>query len=154
MASLVRPRLSGPIRDSTTCQASVCFRHPGYKDDINQLLLLPVLDSGGIDYDTAHTACAILAGNRWDGLLAEKANGEGVAVLEDRILRKQYYYFHVSNDPNGKCRTSRPSTTVGMIVDTCATLTSLGKIPYSSNLRPLALPSRRSATSMANPVHS
>jgi hypothetical protein len=51
------------------------------------LLILPALDNGGIHYETAHIACAILANNRWDGWFTEE-QGDRVHVPDDRIIRE------------------------------------------------------------------
>ena len=60
------------IPDDVTC--TVTFRHPGYPDEHNIIMVLPALDDpeGGIHYETALIACAVVAGNRWDGFLSEQ----------------------------------------------------------------------------------
>ena len=61
------------------------------------------LDGGGIEYDTARVACAILAGNRWDGWLARRSHddeGTGYERIErptDGVTREEVYYFCVSD---------------------------------------------------------
>ncbi|KAG9511535.1 hypothetical protein KCU85_g10076, partial [Aureobasidium melanogenum] len=71
----VRPPFAAPthqdggrdIPDDAT--HTVTFRHPGYRDEHNIIMVLPALDDaqGGIHHETALTACAIVAGNRWNG---------------------------------------------------------------------------------------
>ena len=80
--------------------------HPGYdssgddaEDDI--LLSLRAFDDDGIDYDTAHTACAILAANQWDGYFSHDRDGSTrVQPPTDRILRDKSYYFCLPSFPN------------------------------------------------------
>lgn len=72
--------------------------HPGYgspdvHDKSNILISLPALDDGGIDYHTAHVACAILVGNRWDAYFSLSADGEPCPIPEDGVLRETSYYF-------------------------------------------------------------
>ncbi|KAH0041272.1 hypothetical protein KCU78_g970, partial [Aureobasidium melanogenum] len=68
----VRPSFAAPmhqdggrdIPDDATC--TVTFRHPGYGDEHNIIMVLPALDDaqGEIHHETALTACAIVARNR------------------------------------------------------------------------------------------
>ncbi|KAH7019711.1 hypothetical protein EDB80DRAFT_676682 [Ilyonectria destructans] len=74
--------------------------HPGYvtpdeEEEASDILIsLPAFDDGGIHYDTAHTACAILTGNRWDGYFSENPNGNiRVDRPRDGILRENHYFF-------------------------------------------------------------
>lgn len=78
------------------------FCHPGYKTDSNVLLQLSAYDGQGIHYQTAHTACAIVANNRWDGYLSVDIQGQHRVEPEspDDCLQGQIYYFHV---PNSQC---------------------------------------------------
>ena len=78
----------------------VCLRHPGYNDTANTLMTLAALDhpEGGIHYETARIACAIVANNKWDGFLTETRSGKSVQVAADGILRGQNYYFRVSEN--------------------------------------------------------
>lgn len=81
------------------------FLHPAYPDGANLLLGLYALDDGGIDYDTAHAACCIIANNSWGlGFLAERrpaADGRVTyePVPRDQILSAASYYFCVGTDP-------------------------------------------------------
>jgi hypothetical protein len=52
------------IPDDVTC--TVTFRHPGYPDEHNIIMILPALDhaQGGIHHETALIARAVVAGNR------------------------------------------------------------------------------------------
>lgn len=71
------------------------FRHPGYRDEHNIIMVLPALDDaqGGIHHETALTACAIVAGNRWDGFLREQGTGSRVTTPRDGILKGKDYFF-------------------------------------------------------------
>jgi hypothetical protein len=101
-ASLARPSIGDPVSNPPAQPPNINFRRPSYKDSYNQLLILPALDNGGIHYETAHIACAILANNCWDGWFTEEQGGDRVYVPDDGILRKQNYYFRVSDHANGK----------------------------------------------------
>jgi len=70
------------------------FRHPGYSDSNNILIILPGLDhaEGGIHVYTAPIACAILANNRWDGFFTERRDGPQVGLGPDGVLRGKDYY--------------------------------------------------------------
>lgn len=79
------------------------FRHPAYPTSEPELLQLVALDradendrTGGVDYDTALTACCIVSGNTFgDGFLG-KRNGDEFLPVErpsDGILREKEYYF-------------------------------------------------------------
>lgn len=104
MASLVRKPYSIPSHADlgTTLPIvsnNISFRHPGYDDVRNTLLIMPALDpGGGIHHDTAKIACGILAGNRWDGYFTEDKAGQIVVQISpDEILLKRNYYFHLPN---------------------------------------------------------
>ncbi|KAG9648243.1 hypothetical protein KCU64_g9860, partial [Aureobasidium melanogenum] len=79
---------------------TVTFRHPGYRDEHNIIIVLPALDDaqGGIHHETALTACAIVAGNRWDGFLREQGTGSRVTTPRDGILKGKDYFFCLSGD--------------------------------------------------------
>jgi hypothetical protein len=51
--------------------------------------------NGGIHHETARIACAIVAGNRWDGYFTETPGGERVSADKNELLTKSDYYFHV-----------------------------------------------------------
>ncbi|KAH7309075.1 hypothetical protein B0I35DRAFT_360195 [Stachybotrys elegans] len=100
------PRLFSGGRDYSDVP-SIRFFHPGYADaggipDFDVLLSLEAFDDRGtgIHYDTAHTACAILANNRWDGYFSHDRHGRLRAQPHDGILREEQYYFCLpSSDP-------------------------------------------------------
>jgi hypothetical protein len=72
------------------------FRHPGYSDDRNVLFTFAASDDDGIHHETARLACAIIAGNRWDGFLYEDRDGHQPSIDGlDEILRASTYYFHL-----------------------------------------------------------
>ncbi|KAI8710992.1 HNHc domain-containing protein [Fusarium sp. LHS14.1] len=83
---------------------AIRFFHPGYgKTSISNnahppirdaLVSLPAFDDGGIHYDTAHTTCGVLAGNRWDGYFSLDREGTvRVPPPVDGILRERAYFF-------------------------------------------------------------
>jgi hypothetical protein len=74
----------------------VWFRHPGYPDDSNVLFTFTASDDDGIHHETARLACAIIAGNKWDGFLCEDRDGHQPSIDGlDEILRASTYYFHL-----------------------------------------------------------
>ncbi|KAK2931602.1 HNH nuclease [Fusarium oxysporum f. sp. vasinfectum] len=90
--------------DATESPKAIRFFHPGYgKAPITNdaqppirdaLISFPAFDDGGIFYDIAHTACGILAGNRWDGYFSFDRQGETVVERPiDGILRERAYFF-------------------------------------------------------------
>ncbi len=104
MAILLREPIDEPqlLSDgtSTSDPELIFFMHPGYgsgdDDDANSncIVSLRARDDGGIDYPTAHTACGILAGNRWDGFFSTNRDGsQVVSEPTDGILRERKYYF-------------------------------------------------------------
>ncbi|KAF4980499.1 hypothetical protein FZEAL_3503 [Fusarium zealandicum] len=78
---------------------SIAFVHPGYDRGhwkYHVLLSLLALDDGGIDYTTAHTACGILAGNRWDGFFSrDRAGDQRIEEPRDGVLRDERYFYHL-----------------------------------------------------------
>lgn len=76
------------------------FRHPWYSDALGQNILLRLRpydrEDGGLQYGVAFSACAIVAGNAWDGWLTETQTGEKLAKDWDDLLLGSDYYFHVS----------------------------------------------------------
>lgn len=103
----VRPPFAAPthqdggekIPEDVTC--TVTFRHPGYPDEHNIIMVLPALDDvqGGVHHETALIACAVVAGNRWDGFLREQGTGSRVATPRDAILKGKDYFFCLSDTP-------------------------------------------------------
>ena len=95
---------------------TIKFLHPGYKDTANILFTFDAYDANsGFHYYTAHTACAIVANNRWDGYFS--IDIEGTQRVEpsgpDESLQSDAYYFQV---PGGWSEThssySLPANTV------------------------------------------
>jgi hypothetical protein len=78
-------------------------KHPGYDDDSNELLALVATDGSannpGVQYGLVHTACAIFAGNRFDGWLSlERKSTVEDAIAPEDLLSVGIYYFHVPPD--------------------------------------------------------
>ncbi|KAJ8133019.1 hypothetical protein O1611_g604 [Lasiodiplodia mahajangana] len=95
----------------------VAFFHPAYSDSAPPLLTLAAVDwfwdswgsrrkVRGIQYETALTACGIVACNRWDGYFAMKHEKRGEPVrwipVYNSILRvgAEYTYYFIINSPN------------------------------------------------------
>jgi hypothetical protein len=83
---------------------TVMFRHPGYRGEHNIIMVLPALDNAqeGIHHETALNACAVVAGNRWNGFLCEQRIGSRVLTPRDEVLKGKEYYFRVSDDAEGQ----------------------------------------------------
>ncbi|KAJ9654530.1 hypothetical protein H2201_008988 [Coniosporium apollinis] len=82
---------------STDPRHRIRFRHPAYPAGKNVLLTLLAPDHplGGIHHETARIACAVIAGNRWDGYLSESANGPPLEAAPSAVLRGSDYFFCV-----------------------------------------------------------
>ncbi len=77
----------------------ICFRHPHYRAPTNVLLdlLAPDGPEGGLEYGFAHAACAVIAGNRWDGFFTHEVNGTPLRFAHGDIMPKREYYFHTED---------------------------------------------------------
>ncbi|KAN0069069.1 hypothetical protein V8E54_012698 [Elaphomyces granulatus] len=74
------PRATLPtIPPEMCCSPSSHFDHP----------------NGGLHYGTAILACALIAGNAWNGFFTETVNGPMIMMGNDQLLREENYYFHV-----------------------------------------------------------
>lgn len=79
----------------------VTIRHPGYQPDEDVLCSMHAWDHGvgGLHHGFAHTACGILADNRFDGYLSRSRNGsEGDPVTDipfDGVLPAGDYWYYV-----------------------------------------------------------
>jgi HNH endonuclease len=106
LRTAVPPRTATP---STSFLGSVnhtiIFKHPGYADEFGQNILLTLdgFDSqhGALHYGTAFVACAIVAGNAWNGYFTRERNGEPLELVDDDVLTETSYYFHVPS-PTGE----------------------------------------------------
>lgn len=79
---------------------TITFKHPGYADFAHQnvFLVLNAFDRNdrlALHYGTAHTACAIVSGNSWNGYFTLTREGERVALGTNDLLSEKSYYFHV-----------------------------------------------------------
>lgn len=88
---------AAPVEEYTSNTRRITFRHPGYGDGVNILLTLSAFDNGGIHYETALVACAIVAGNRWDGYF--KTTRDQLDAVTDTVLTAKTYYFYVPPQP-------------------------------------------------------
>lgn len=108
------PTLRSPARSPSPPQTpgpndfpSVNIHHPGYKDRTDTLLSLAPVDveeradgsfARGVQFHAVHTACAIIANNRFDGWISLDKAGMNIfrrALPEDEILVGGKYWFHV-----------------------------------------------------------
>ena len=97
--SLARPLGSG----SWAASWNVHFKHPGCKEPFNVLFTLRRHDGvrdaqqhqRGVHHDTARIACAILAGNAWDGHFTTDRGGVLKLSLgpDDTLLGDSYYFW-------------------------------------------------------------
>ncbi|KAL9594886.1 MAG: hypothetical protein Q9219_006778 [cf. Caloplaca sp. 3 TL-2023] len=92
---LVPPdQISAQVFDGTK---AVQIRHPGLPSTRNIIFHFNAYDhpQGGIHHQFAFTACAIVAGNQWDGYLSSTARGEPVGSFEDTpVLTEKDYFYH------------------------------------------------------------
>ncbi|KAL6402742.1 hypothetical protein AUP68_14077 [Ilyonectria robusta] len=100
--------------------------HPGYHEPDQEqydpngdvLISLPALDDGGIHHDTAHTACAILAANRWDGYFSHDRSGSmKVRPPQDGILRERSYFFCLPSTSTSPGSTDHPYPVIARFSD-------------------------------------
>src|SRR6266487_564593 len=89
---------------------TINFRHPAYPDDFNQNILLTLYafdhPDGGLHYGTAFLACALVAGNAWNGYFTTTVDGPKVVKEDDQLLREKNYYFHVAEDQQASSSSS------------------------------------------------
>ena len=95
----LRPEAAGPWsgaapQPSSNLRHRICLCHPHYRAPTNVLLdlLAPDGADGGLDYDFAHTACAVAAGNRWDRFFTREVDG---APLQLAHGDQGDYYFQL-----------------------------------------------------------
>jgi len=83
----------------------IVFKHPGYPDFLNQNELLQLFGTdnaeGGLHHGTALLACAIIAGNSWNGYLTQERDGRRIDIEQDGLLTAKHYYFHVPPSTDG-----------------------------------------------------
>ena len=99
----LRPEALSPVAGATIQPYSihprhrVCLRHPHYCAPTNVLLDLFAPDGpdGGLEYGFAHTACGVIAGNRWDGFFTNEVDGEPLSFAHGDIMPKGEYYFQI-----------------------------------------------------------
>ncbi|KAI4278547.1 MAG: hypothetical protein L6R35_006087 [Caloplaca aegaea] len=75
----------------------ISFLHPAYRRFNNVLFRMFAVDSpeGGLHHATARIACAIIAGNRWDGFFSRTPTGLPIDAADDDLLTDAEYYFIV-----------------------------------------------------------
>ena len=94
---------SNTIPLNSSCR--IRFRHPGYPDNQNILFTLPAQDDpkGGMHHATALTACAIIAGNAFDGYFTQTSDGDPIQTPHGGVLKAPSYYFHPKQKTAGRC---------------------------------------------------
>ncbi|KAL8654927.1 MAG: hypothetical protein Q9210_001202 [Variospora velana] len=109
-------RIRSPYRATTTHAEefaehphSVCFRHPAipYAQG-NLLIILDGYDNaqGCLHHETARIACAIIAGNQWDGYLATSPTAAAIDVPPHGLLTGKEYYFIVPHPAEASIESS------------------------------------------------
>ncbi|KAK4891839.1 hypothetical protein LTR49_028635, partial [Elasticomyces elasticus] len=82
----------------------VTIHHPGYEGDNDILIELLAADgaNGGLDFETMHTVCAMVAGNCWDGYFSrtKAVDASPVEADEEGLLAPGDYFFHVPPPPS------------------------------------------------------
>ena len=70
--------------------------HPGYDDEVVPLIAFPGYDSkeGDLWYDFAHTACAIISNNRFDGWLSTSRDPQ-LPRFSGELLVPGDYWWHL-----------------------------------------------------------
>lgn len=113
-------RIRSPYRAPTTHPEefaeephSVCFRHPAIPFAQGNLLM--ILDGndnaqGYLHHETARIACAIIAGNRWDGYLATSPTATAINVPPHGLLTGEDYYFVVPHPAEASTDSSGQSS--------------------------------------------
>ena len=96
---------SCPFIASSSDDKVINFRHPAYPPGDDLLFSLYASDhadgDSGLHHGLAHTACAIVAGNRHDGYLSESpCGGTRIEAAWDDVLLGRDYYFHVPGSGN------------------------------------------------------
>ncbi|KAL8931681.1 MAG: hypothetical protein Q9216_007114 [Gyalolechia sp. 2 TL-2023] len=86
-----------PTQPHFPTNRTIELRHPGYAQGSSSLLFrFPAYDHahGGLHHHIALTACALVAGNKWNGYLSLTAAGPPVSETHDQVLRGRTYFFH------------------------------------------------------------
>ena len=92
----MRPPLEIPLEQDLQVEGkTVGFLHPALPHRDNFLFSLVANDDGGLHFGVAHTACAIVAGNAFDGYLSVDDQGTKIEKEWDDILEGNRYYFFV-----------------------------------------------------------
>lgn len=74
----------------------ITFLHPGYRPEAQPLLILPACDENDtIDHELARVACAIIAGNKFEGFITTDAPGNNRVFKSQLPFTDDGYFFHV-----------------------------------------------------------
>lgn len=134
-----------PGNPATAPTRKIKFLHPGYKDEANILLQFDAYDAeSGIHYHTAHTACAIVANNRWDGYFSTDIDGRQRVEPSsmDDSLQDDAYYFQV---PEGE-------PTIHSFYTVFQLTRCRQNLPNCTHFCRLAFPSRQAAFKVGLPA--
>lgn len=98
----VKQEIISTLHNASTQSPSrrIRFYHPHYPYPSNLLLDLHAPDgpNGGLDYTFAHTACGLIAGNRWDGYFSHDVGAQQRLQLEQGdILPLGDYFFQLDD---------------------------------------------------------
>ncbi|KAK4984655.1 hypothetical protein LTR66_008419 [Elasticomyces elasticus] len=84
-------------------RSTIYFRHPGYPQFARQNILLKLYAFDnllrGLHYGVAHTACAMVACNAWNGYFTT-LEGQRVDLQADDLLTAENYYFQIPGQEN------------------------------------------------------
>lgn len=86
---------------SVAARRHLKVRHPAYDSSTNIIASFASTDNDGdtygVQFHMVHTACAIIANNRFDGWFStsENATAAKIQLDDNAILPAQDYFFHV-----------------------------------------------------------
>jgi hypothetical protein len=101
-AAVITPSLqlrppSEPFQATNENIIKTKFRHLGYEDGENVILILPAFDLNGIYHKTARITCCIITDCAWDAYFSLSRNGPRLVSGPDSVLTAPSYYFYVPN---------------------------------------------------------
>ena len=105
LPELVPPGFRVKASKPTPIPRHINIYHPGYDKEVVPLLFFPGYDSkeGHLWYDFAHTACAIVSNNQFDGWLSTSRDPRSPR-FSGNLLAPGDYWWHL---PGGDMNTLR-----------------------------------------------
>lgn len=100
----MRPPAQSPVPKnypSIAARRHLRVRHPAYNSSTNIIASFASTDNDGdvygVQFHLVHTACAVIANNRFDGWLSnsEDATTAKIRLEDNAILPAQDYFFHI-----------------------------------------------------------